>query len=146
MKMFLTFFIVMFSANVFSAETREVRMDYNCQLENNSGRELGQFDSEMKSGRLYLKDTDVLSQTKSISFINFESLCMRLERYETIDNVVFISHDCSEKNSFGPNGNTRNFIMGEILEGAIIKNEIKSKKIFGKKEILSCTFSNVVYE
>jgi hypothetical protein len=143
MKKLLVGLLALGSISSFAYELSEVSMNYSCQLK---GSNLVNFDKKIKSGTLLLKDIEVLGQAATIPFVKFNSICIKLSRWKTINDIAMTTYNCKDVDYLGNISKAISFGNMRIGEGAVIINKIKSKNgILKKQASLECTFTNVNY-
>ena len=98
MKKIMALIILMFSANVFSGETKEARVDFTCHLHKKYGRRLQPLDRESRMGSLFLKESEDVGEIFEVQFVEYGNICMRLERVISGNYIILNSSVCDSKN------------------------------------------------
>ena len=121
------------SAKKIPAVTTVVRMNYSCEIHIPDGSS-SQYEAE--KGDLLLFADRSFTRWEKVNFSYYSKLCMRLERYKTVDNVRLLAYNCS-------NGKVLLIKNGKISEGEVIEFEAKPYRRFKENARLECTFTDV---
>ena len=82
--------------SILRAETQKLSIDYRCELYHSWYDFYENELRDVKTGTLTLEDNEMEGITEMLSFENYEDFCMRLIRWEYLDDVRFIKYECKD--------------------------------------------------